>query len=296
MGLTRRSIDKRKLSDIDVLMIRRHTKLNDSEMGSLAVSRMFGVSRTTIERIVKGETYQHLPPSVGLRTVRRYKAIPAFVRSMHDESDGLRIEAAMAYVPRPLSSDYAPCSLFVMVHERRQFWCDVPGVEWQVPSRDSFIDVYVYVAPDGTVVHETTLEAYAAMYREARGIESTKVRKPRRSKRQMEWHRKFALKPGEVGPKEAARRERISETLSTRYALRKAERIAQEEGPEAAARYRANHARYRARRKGELHDYPRPLHPSPLHPSPLREALPDDDDEWLEEAQERADAMGAMGR
>jgi len=183
-----RSADKRKLSDVDVLMIREHCILNHPKRGSLAVSRLFGVSRTTVERIVKHETYQHLSHFVKLRRVRRHIAHEQYVR----EYD---ILGRKEWGPSDDPEGANLCSWF-------ESYCS--------GSTEYFEYKHLLIAPDGSELPAgTTLEQYAAAYRKKHGIELKKVRKPRRTRRQMQWAEKFALKPGQVTEKEAERRRKI---------------------------------------------------------------------------------------
>lgn len=57
-----RNADKRKLSDLDAVLIRCAHIPASPEHGTAALARMFGVSRVTIDRIIARVTYRNLHP------------------------------------------------------------------------------------------------------------------------------------------------------------------------------------------------------------------------------------------
>lgn len=185
----------RKLSDIDVLWIRAACILNHKAYGSKALADLFCVSRTTIERIVNRETYRHLRPRTLPPLPQDYCVnVPVMIGEMRqwfgDEVAGERL-----YLWREAAPGETPERFVHAVEEAAD-----PRIQ------PSLVRKFEFVAkawePDGNLTaveyeqearwRRRDIATYAASYRKRNSLELAKKRRPRRTKRQMDWARKFA--------------------------------------------------------------------------------------------------------
>lgn len=206
---------ERKLSDADVLWIRAACILNHKRYGSAKIAEMFCVSRRVIEAVVNRETYRHLrartlPPGV------LTEAVPIMVGVIIVERDH-----PQGGWPRQAARDETP-EWFMTAWDfdrqhggdeayRRDYWTTAPVVSPSEPVSKAEYERETWECKEGVT-------GYAERRRSDLGLEMTKKRKPRRSKRQMEWERNVT-KPAQA----ALKLEREAQQLAKRQARLEAE-------------------------------------------------------------------------
>ncbi|MFM0199777.1 hypothetical protein PQR53_07825 [Paraburkholderia fungorum] len=206
---------ERKLSDIDVLWIRAACILNHKRFGSVKIAEMFCVSRRVIEAVVKRETYRHLrartvPPDVLTESVPLMVGVIIMDRdhpkggwpreAMPDETPEWSMTAKDFDQQHGVDEDY-----------RRNYWTTAPLVSPSEPVSKADYDLVSWICRQGVT-------EYAESRRSNLGLETVKKRKPRRTKRQMEWERNVT-KPAQA----ALKLERETLKLAKRQARLEAE-------------------------------------------------------------------------
>jgi hypothetical protein len=182
---------ERKLSDRDALVIRAVCILNHKRYGSKALAEMFCCSRTTIERIVNRETYRNLPPRTLPPLPSDYCInVPLMVGVVRDGA-GVEIKGQMHYRWRDALPNETPERFVREVVE--------DGPDSGKPKWEHVMKAWEPVSNLTAAAYEQDarwwrrdIAGYAEKYRKRHGLEMQRKRKSRRTKRQMEWARKFA--------------------------------------------------------------------------------------------------------
>jgi hypothetical protein len=243
----------RQFSDTDALVIRAASR----SVPPKYLAAAFGTTRQTVEKILKRETYR-LHPRALPRTRLVFDARP-----VHWDDSIDRARVPLAQFPENFSE-------FVL------WWgedsCGVRRIERIDPHGEPVIARNGTEYDAGARRIAALFEPYIDAYRLNRALAADWL--PTATAREIESFREYEREVARDAkdhkamlkerfspdnPAEQDRRRRIGETSSRTRRERKAARILAEEGPEAEAIYRMNHARYRARKAGLLHDYPRPL-------------------------------------